>query len=137
MTQKARIVLIDRNGETRSVLRLRLRLDGFEVVGESFGGESALDVLRATAPDVVIVDLHGPPVAELRRAAPAAVIVVFSWFADPFTLADSLRHGADLFLDKSSGPGALSTHVHSLLAHPVRTRRVARAASPALSRTAG
>ena len=131
MAQPARIVLIDRNGETRSVLRVRLGLDGYDVVGESFGGPSALDVLHETAPDVVVVDLHGPSVSELREAAPDALIVVFAWFADPFTLADSLRRGADLLLDKSSGPGALSAHVRSLLAHPGRKHK------KALTRTTG
>ena len=130
MAQPARVVLIDRNGETRSVLRVRLGLDGYEVVGESFGGPGALEVLRETSPDVIVVDLHGPAVSELRAAASESLIVVFAWFADPFTLADTLRRGADLLLDKSSGPGALSAHVRSLLAHPAKKKKT-------LTRTTG
>jgi DNA-binding response OmpR family regulator len=41
---------------------------------------------------------------------------VFSWFPDPFTLAEVLTLGADLYVDKAEGPGRLVKHLRAVLA---------------------
>jgi DNA-binding NarL/FixJ family response regulator len=118
----ATVVLVDDNDELRSVVAMRLGLDGFRVVAQAADGAGAIEAVAREQPDVVVLDLEMPHMSgvaalpRLREAAPGAAIVVFSCFPDPFTLANVLTLGADLYVDKASGPSTLSAHVGELLA---------------------
>ena len=66
-----RIVLVDDVEEVRSLVRLRLELDGrVEVVGEADDGVTATAVVAVTRPDAVVLDLDMPGMDGLR-AIPA------------------------------------------------------------------
>ncbi len=75
---------------------------GFEVVGTALDGESALDVVRRTHPDVVLVDadIEMSPeagstlVAAIREAVPEILVVVLAPEARDETALGALAAGA-------------------------------------------
>jgi CheY-like chemotaxis protein len=81
---------------------------GFEVVGTAHDGESALDVVRRTRPDVVLVDVDivMPPeggltlVAAIREAVPETLVVVLAEEAREETALAALAAGATSVLPK-------------------------------------
>lgn len=80
-----RVALVDDVEDIRAMVRMKLRLrGGFEVVGEAADGRSALEIVKQTRPDVVVLDLGLPKLAgrdlvtQLREQCPDSKIVVFS-----------------------------------------------------------
>jgi len=81
---------------------------GFEVVGTALDGESALDVVRRTHPDVVLVDVDivMPPrggltlVAAIKETMPVVVVVVLAAEALEETAKAALAAGATGVLAK-------------------------------------
>lgn len=80
-----RILLADDRPEMRRLLRLRLELDDdLEVVGDATNGAEAVGLAHARQPDAVVLDLEmpvmdgGEAIPLLRRAAPEAVIVLYT-----------------------------------------------------------
>jgi DNA-binding NarL/FixJ family response regulator len=109
-----RLVICDDNAELRSVLGTLLEQGGaLEVVGEAGDGYRAREVVRAAAPDVVLLDLHMPGpdasqlIRELRAAAPRAAIVTLSG-DDPRRTVDAGALGEiALHLPKTADPLSL------------------------------
>ncbi len=133
-----RVVVADDQALVRLGLRVLMETeDDLELVGEAADGQEALDVVRRTRPDVVVMDVRMPVmdgIEALRRivADPALnstrVIVLTTFELDDYVF-DALRAGASGFLIKDSDPGEL---VHAIrvvaqgeaLLSPTVTRRV-------------
>jgi len=109
-----RVVVVDDEQLIRSGLRALLDTeDGIEVVGEAADGAVAVDVVRWTQPDVVLMDVRMPLVdgvtatRQLRDAeVPSAVVVLTTFGTDEHVLG-ALRAGARGFLLKNSPADAL------------------------------
>lgn len=103
----AKIVIVDDNDDVRRLLRVQIeRLGRYDVVGEGIDGVEAVEVVSATQPDVVFLDLAMPRMDGLealpliRGAAPAARVVVLSSY-DRDTAADkALAAGAIRYIEK-------------------------------------
>lgn len=103
------IVVIDDDPDVRALVEVLFEVDDrFDVLASVGSGRAGVDLVRQLRPEAVVVDLDLPDIngmaviAEIRADLPEARIVVFSAFADPFTLLDVLRCGADGYLDKGS-----------------------------------
>ena len=103
-----RVLLVDDDPDTRSLLELMLEEDGrFGVVGHASDGVEAVRLAEQERPDVVVLDLQMPgmdgltALPLLRRSLPEARIVVMSAFPDPLTLAHAIGQGVDGYIDKS------------------------------------
>ncbi|HEX4904464.1 MAG TPA: response regulator [Acidimicrobiales bacterium] len=99
-----RVVVVDDQSDMRMLLRIWLEGDpGFEVVGEAANGRDALEVVRATRPDAVVLDLEMPgqsgleALPHLLDAVPGLAVVVFS--ADD-EIDAALAAGAAAFVSK-------------------------------------
>jgi DNA-binding NarL/FixJ family response regulator len=108
-----RLVLVDDDPLVLQGLRLMLTgAPGIEVVGDADDGDRLVDVVRETAPDVVLLDIRMPRldgVAALRalRATPDVpqpVVVVLTTFDTEPVVLDALRAGASGFLLKHTPP---------------------------------
>ncbi|HMC51503.1 MAG TPA: response regulator transcription factor [Acidimicrobiales bacterium] len=82
---RVRAVLVDDHAAVREVVRTYLELDGrTDVVGEAGDGGEAVQVIRETRPDVVVLDLEMPVANGLevsqavRRDLPDTRVVLFS-----------------------------------------------------------
>ena len=133
-----RVVLVDDQALVRAGLRSLIEAEeGLEVVGEAADGGQAVEVVRATGPDVVLMDIRMPEVDGLeatRRIAddPALadvrVLVLTTFEADEYVF-EALRSGAGGFLLKDAEPTELLRAIRVVargeaLLSPSVTRRV-------------
>lgn len=78
------VVVVDDDPDVRLLVRHRLRRAGMELLGEACDGAEAVEVVRRTQPDVVLLDLEMPrtpgdkALPHILRVAPSAMVVVFS-----------------------------------------------------------
>jgi DNA-binding NarL/FixJ family response regulator len=106
-----RVLVVDDHAVIRGVIRLAcVHSEGLDVVGECVDGTSALDACRTLAPDVVVLDLalpgdiQGFDVARRIRAEGLPIrILILTGRSDDQAVFDSIRAGADGFLEKTEG----------------------------------
>ncbi|GLY73890.1 response regulator [Actinoallomurus iriomotensis] len=136
MSDALRVVIADDQALVRSGFTMILVADGIEVVGQAGDGEEALELVRRTSPDVVLMDIRMPRVDGLEatrqildRGGPAPRIVILTTFdLDQYVYA-AMAAGASGFLLKDVSPEQLVAAVRlvrtgdALLA-PVITRRL-------------
>jgi DNA-binding NarL/FixJ family response regulator len=110
------VALVDDQDLMRSGLRTLVESDpDLEVVGEAGTGVEALDLVKRTHPDVVLMDIRMPVMdgieATRRIAAEADMagtrVVVLTTFERDEYIHDALRAGASGFLLKDTRPAAL------------------------------
>ncbi|MEV7549126.1 response regulator transcription factor [Amycolatopsis sp. NPDC089917] len=115
-----RVVVVDDQQVMREGLVALLGLiDGVEVAGSAGDGRQALDLLRHTAADVVLMDLRMPVLDGvaatrlLKRDHPDIAVVVLTTYADDASIADALRAGARGYLTKDAGRAEIGAAVRS------------------------
>jgi DNA-binding NarL/FixJ family response regulator len=113
MDSPIRVLIVDDHPTFRSFARSLLESEGFDVVGESEDGASAIAAAAELRPDVVLLDVQLPDltgfeVTERLRTAGVPVSVVLVSSRDASDYGDSVRSsGADGFIPKAelSGDG--------------------------------
>jgi DNA-binding NarL/FixJ family response regulator len=55
-----RVLIVDDHEGFRTVARVMLEAEGFDVVGEAADGESAVEAATGLRPDIVLLDVHLP-----------------------------------------------------------------------------
>jgi DNA-binding NarL/FixJ family response regulator len=129
-----RVAIADDQELVRMGLRVLVdREDDMTVVGEAAGGASALSLVHAEHPDVLLLDIRMPDLdglAVLRAMAgqDTRVIVVTTFEIDEYVFA-ALQEGAAGFILKDSAPSELVHAVRvvaggAALLSPSVTRRV-------------
>ncbi|WP_214105045.1 response regulator transcription factor [Acrocarpospora catenulata] len=110
MERPIRVVLVDDHPLLRHGLRALLEeVGGAEVVGEADDGESAVEVVLATAPDVVVMDLVMPGTSGLEATRrlidrrPDLGILVLTMSEDDASVFAALRAGARGYVLKGTG----------------------------------
>ena len=131
-----RVVVVDDQALVRAGLRMILRAEpDLEVVGEAGNGQEALEVVAATAPDVVLMDVRMPGldgIEATRRLAAgpgAARVLMLTTFDLDALVYDALQAGASGFLLKEAPPEQLVAGVRTVAAGeqllaPTVTRRL-------------
>ncbi|MCB8902491.1 MULTISPECIES: response regulator transcription factor [unclassified Streptomyces] len=134
--QPIRVVIADDEPLIRAGIRMILTSDPeIEVVAEAANGREAVEVTRAHAADVVLLDIQMPvldglsALPELRRAAPAARVIVLTTFGERDNVLRTLEHGGAGFLLKDTAPAELIRAVRAAAAgdaylSPAATRHV-------------
>jgi DNA-binding NarL/FixJ family response regulator len=148
-----RVVLVDDQALVRAGFRALLDAeDDIEVVAEAGEGEDGLREIRATRPDVVLMDIRMPgmdgleatrQVAADDRLADVRVVILTTFDLDEYVF-EALRIGASGFLVKDTEPAELLAAVRTVaegdaLLSPGVTRRLiaeyaARAKAPGPAR---
>jgi DNA-binding NarL/FixJ family response regulator len=121
-----RVLLVDDQTNVRRGLRMRLGLEpDFEVVGEASDGESALNMTRLLAPNVVVMDVRMPHMdgiaatAALHATYPHPAVVLLSLYDDDQTRARATAAGADAFVPKDCMQECLCEAIRSAVEkHP-------------------
>jgi DNA-binding NarL/FixJ family response regulator len=108
--RKIRVVLVDDVPELRLLVRVTLEEDpAIEVVGEAANGREGVEVVEATDPDLVLLDLSMPDMDGLeaiplmRRHAPNARVVVLSGHEAGRVSLQALDQGASRYINKAAG----------------------------------
>ena len=156
-TESLRVVVADDQQLVRTGFRMILAADGIEVVGEAANGVTAVEAVRRTRPDVVLMDIRMPELdgleatrqifAESREAVPAdssaeeagsrlpRVIILTTFDLDQYVY-EALAAGASGFLLKDVTPEHLVNAVRlvrsgdALLAPTITRRLVEKFAAP-------
>jgi DNA-binding NarL/FixJ family response regulator len=131
-----KVVIADDQALLRGGLRAMLEAtDDIAVVGEAGDGPEAVDVVLATHPDVVLMDVRMPKldgIEAIRRLAAAGsrarALVVTTFDLDEYVL-HALRAGAGGFLLKATPPDRLADAIRTVargdaLLDPTVTRRL-------------
>lgn len=145
MNRPPRVVVADDQALVRTGFRLILDADGIEVVAEAVDGAEAVDAVRRTRPDVVLMDIRMPDMDGLEATrrilggtsenAPR-VVMLTTFDLDHYVYA-ALAAGASGFLLKDVTPEHLVGAVRTvragdaLLAPAITRRLVERFARPA------
>lgn len=121
MTSPIRVVLVDDQALFRAGIRMVLDSQpDLEVVGEASDGREGIEVVRATRPDIVLMDVRMPVMdgltatAEILREHDAPRVVVLTTFDLDEAAAHAIRHGASGFLLKDSDPEFLLSAVRTV-----------------------
>lgn len=131
-----RVVIADDQALVRAGFRKLLESEhDIVVVGEAADGDEAVQVVRASAPDVVLMDIRMPVtngIEATRRlaasAAPAKVLILTTYDLDEYVF-EALAAGASGFLLKDAPPEQLIAGIRAVangdaLLDPVVTRRL-------------
>ncbi|MFD4561822.1 response regulator [Streptomyces sp. NPDC058469] len=138
MNRAPRVVVADDQALVRTGFRLILDAHGMEVVGEATDGAEAVDAVRRTRPDVVLMDIRMPEMDGLeatRRiltdvgAVDAPRVVMLTTFDLDHYVYAALAAGASGFLLKDVTPEHLVAAVRTVragdaLLAPAITRRL-------------
>jgi DNA-binding NarL/FixJ family response regulator len=117
-----RILLVDDQLLFRKGLRALLEdEDGFEVVGEASDGLMALEHVRATKPDVVLMDIHMPvcngveATRLIKSERPETKVVALTISDEDDDLFQAIKSGADGYLLKNLRPEELFELLYGVL----------------------
>ena len=118
-----RIVICDDQQPFRTVLKVILGFEaGFEVVGEAENGSEVIPLVRALAPDVLLLDVAMPvmdgleALPHVREAAPETAVIVLTGLASPDIRERALAAGAHLVVEKGTDADVLARHVREACA---------------------
>ena len=139
MTEPLRVVVADDQALVRAGFRMILTSDGIDVVAEAVNGADAVEAVRRTRPDVVMMDIRMPEMDGLeatRRILAGGnggprVIILTTFDLDHYVYA-ALSAGASGFLLKDVTPEHLVAAVRlvsdgdALLAQAITRRLVER-----------
>ncbi|WP_030434428.1 response regulator [Actinoplanes subtropicus] len=142
MTQPLRVVIADDQALVRAGFRMILMADGIDVVAEAETGAEAVEAVRRTGPDVVLMDIRMPAMDGIEAARrilageePPRVIMLTTFDLDNYVYA-ALGLGASGFLLKDVTPEYLVAAVRivrdgdALLAPSITRRLVERFTTP-------
>jgi RNA polymerase sigma factor (sigma-70 family) len=131
-----RVLLVDDDDLMRAGLRAVLSSDDtLTVVGEGADGRGSVDLVRASEPDVVLMDIRMPDLdgisatREILAVSAEVKVVMLTTFEDDEYIFGALRAGASGFLLKRTKPEGLIAAIHTIAAgdsllSPSVTRRV-------------
>jgi RNA polymerase sigma factor (sigma-70 family) len=131
-----RVLLVDDDDLMRAGLRAVLSSDDtVTVVGEGADGRGSADLVRASEPDVVLMDVRMPDLdgisatREILAVSPEVKVVILTTFEEDDYIFGALRAGASGFLLKRTKPEDLIAAMHTIAAgdsllSPSVTRRV-------------
>jgi len=116
---KGRVLVVDDDTALAEMIGIVLRSEGFEPVFCE-DGDSALGVFRASAPDLVLLDLmlpgkDGYEVCRLIRAESGVPVVMLTAKSDTVDVVLGLEAGADDYISKPFKPKELVARVRARL----------------------
>jgi signal transduction histidine kinase/DNA-binding NarL/FixJ family response regulator len=113
------VLVVDDHAMTRTgiVRLLSARRATIEVVGEAASGDEAVEVWRATRPDVVLMDLQMPngdgvsAIGRIRAEDPDAGVLALTAFASDESIAGAFRAGARGYVGKEASEAELTAAI--------------------------
>ena len=118
---KIRIGIVDDHSIVRSGLRQYFEdQSDLQVVGEAASGRAAVEMVRTTALDVLIMDLSMPgqtgadAIVQIHTRAPSLAILVLSGYPEEHYAVDLIRKGASGYLNKQCDPSEIVTAIRTV-----------------------
>ena len=102
------VVVVDDSRILRErVVNLISELPGISVIGKAGNSIDAINVVRRTKPDLVILDIRMPGengfevLKKIKKKKPETKVIIFTNYTDDQYKSESLKAGADYFFNKS------------------------------------
>ncbi len=108
-----KVIIIDDNDLIRELLRITLRSDGYEVVGEATDGESGLLLAAKLKPDIICLDIMMPKISGLdvlkrvKTMLPRTAVLMITAKNDLATVKEVLAAGASGLILKPFNTGTV------------------------------
>lgn len=123
-----RVLVVDDDHHMRKVIRTMLAAIGVRTVYEACDGKAGLDVIRSSAPDIVIVDwemptMNGADFVRFVRSPgqfplPDVPIIVLSGHGERWRVIEAARVGAHEYLLKPVSLMGLRDRIAAVLCKP-------------------
>lgn len=118
-TSKKRILVVDDEKGLVKIIRLNLQQDGFEVV-EANNGAEAMEKLRTTLPDLVLLDVMMPDfdgfsVLKMIREIGGTPVIMLTAKGEESDIIKGLELGADDYVTKPFSPRELTSRIKAVL----------------------
>lgn len=117
-----RVVVADDQTVVREGLVLLLGLlPGIEVAGAAADGQQAIDLVAATCPDVILMDLRMPRMdgveatRRIRAEHPGTQVVVLTTYSDDESVFTALRAGARGYLTKDADAESIAQAIATVV----------------------
>jgi two-component system, NarL family, response regulator NreC len=117
-----RIILADDHHVVRQGCRVLLEREGLDIVGEAAEGREAVELAKAHAPDVVVLDLSMPGLngldaaREILKACPRTQIVLLTMHAEESQILAAVRAGIRGYVVKTRAAGELVAAIRQVAA---------------------
>lgn len=104
--RKIRILIVDDFEMTRSLLRIILRGDEFEIVGEAANGQQGIEQFEKLQPDIVLLDVVMPVLSGLdtleriHKINPKCLVLMVTGADDQEIVDRAMRNGASGYIIK-------------------------------------
>ena len=126
--QQLRVLLVDDDAFMRTIVRGLLNNIGVKIVSEATDGIAALEMIRESPPDVVILDwemplLNGPELVRIVRSpgvfpTPDIPIIMLTTHGEHWRILESVKLGVNEFLCKPVSAKALFERLISIILKP-------------------
>lgn len=119
MENRKRILVVDDEKGLAKIIRLNLEQDGFEVV-EAYNGTQAMEKLRITLPDLVLLDVMMPDmdgftVLKMIREIGNTPVIMLTAKGEENDKVKGLELGADDYVTKPFSPRELTSRIKAVL----------------------
>lgn len=121
--QHMKIMLVDDHKVLLSGIKLWLsKVEGWEVVGEAFSGEEAIQMVERLRPDLVLMDISMPgmsgieALAQMKAIAPNVKVLMLTMHTEEEYLKAALKEGASGFVLKRAAHTELISAIETVLA---------------------
>lgn len=100
------VLIVDDNDITRETLRVILRHDGYNVVGEALDGDSALEMATRLKPDVILLDVVMPKVSgiealkSIRMVMQDVFVLMVTSNTDQDVVSEAVKSGISGYIIK-------------------------------------
>ena len=117
-----RVILADDHHMVRQGCRVLLEREGLDVVGEAAEGREAVELAKALAPDVVVLDLSMPGLngldaaREILQVCPRTQIVLLTMHAEEYQILAAVRAGIRGYVAKTRAAGELVAAIRQVAA---------------------
>jgi DNA-binding NarL/FixJ family response regulator len=115
------VMIVEEDLGSRALLRKILKsLDCF-VVGESSGGQEAIDLFERKKPDIVLLDIQLPDKYGLEvlktiiRLEPSQIVIILTAESDQETVMSCLSAGAKGFILKTDSANAIQDRIKKFI----------------------
>lgn len=104
--RKIRILIVDDFEMTRSLLRIILRSDEFEIVGEAVNGQQGIEQFEKLQPDIVLLDVVMPVLSGLdtleriHKINPKCLVLMVTGADDQELVDRAMQNGASGYILK-------------------------------------
>jgi DNA-binding response OmpR family regulator len=119
MPKKKKILLVDDEKAILNILKIKLRVSGYDIVTAT-GGQEALDLIDSASPDIMLLDIMMPGIdgfEVLKKMHTISPLPVIAFSAGPENAQKAMSLGANDFIAKPFDVDLLVNKIKVLLDH--------------------